>query len=195
MRIPSRTRIERTGIVVTVASLLAIAIGVLAVAPENFVWASRTSSTTFTHSAKWLDDCHESIPVGELPEQPQQFPEGGSRISVANTLAARKLCQAKLDSQYVYRHRSLGEYISMYGRTIATTITSPETLDISELLLGGSTYRGYMPDPHVSQSTFMVLKLILYWSVRFLLVGLLLLYFEPTVGRVLRFIWRGSRSA
>lgn len=195
MLIPRRTKIERTGVVVSIASLLAIVIGVLAVAPETFVWASRTSSVTVTNSAAWLDDCFENA-AAELPERPQRL--GGretTRISITNTIAVAKSCEVKLDSQYVYRPRSFMEYVSAYTYTIATTVTSPQTLSMSELLLGGATYEGASASPLVSQSGFKVLKLILYWGVRFLLVGLFLLYFEPTLGRVLRYIWRGSPHA
>jgi hypothetical protein len=194
MLIPRRTKIERTGVVISIASLLAIVIGVLAVTPETHVWASRTSSVTFTNSAAWLDDCFENT-AAELPKESQQLEaREATRIAIANTFAVAKACDAKLDKQYVYRPRSFMEYVSAYAHTIATTVTSPETLNMSELLLGGGgpPYGGYSTS---FQLGFKVLKLILYWGARFLLAGLFLLYFEPTLGRVLRFIWRGSPSA
>ena len=195
MLIPRRTKIERTGVVICVASLLAIAIGLFAVAPNTSVWASRTTSAPLAQSAAaWFDDCLKYIDV-QLPEQPKQLAGGGYRISAANTLAVAKACNSKFYSQYVYRHRSLMEYVPAYMHTIATAITSPEMLGMSGLLLGGSKDELQNTSPLVSPSFFRVLKLILYWGVRFLLVGLLLLYFEPTLGRVFRFIWRGSQRA
>jgi hypothetical protein len=195
MLIPRRTKIERTGIVVSIASLLAIAIGLLAVAPETFVWASRTSSVPLAQSrAVWFDDCFASIDV-QLPERPERLAGEGSRFSMAKTMAVLNACQKKFDSQFVYRPRSLMEYVPAYTYTIATTVTSPETLNMSGLLLGGATYEGDSASPLVSESVFKVLKLMLYWGVRFLLVGLFLLYFDPTLGRIVRFIWRGSSHA
>jgi hypothetical protein len=191
MRIPTSTKIERAGVVVSIASILAIAVGVLSVAPETSVWGSRTSSETFTHSAAWLDDCFHN-PPGELPERPQSSTDGLVRISVKDTFALMKVCRTKLDKEYQYRSRTFIEYVSAYTHTVATTVVSPERLDISELLIGGTTYDGTTTDPHVGDSGFKVLKQILYWGVRFFLVGLFLLYVEPTLGRVLRFIWRGS---
>jgi len=168
MFIPRRTRIERGGLVLGFASLLAVIFGTIAVAPgptqgveEGPIVATQVSEAEHLACVKRVTAQQQKTPEGvgigsggrfENPS-PDYVCPGPGLVSGTNTLPVR----THADYMRAYR----------YNVTLAMDAAGPSPAEK-----------------------------LLYWGVRFLLVGLFFMYlYEATVGRLLRFIWRGSMRA
>jgi len=168
MLIPRRTKIERIGIVVSVLSLLAVIIGTIAVAPESVVADPIKPRVIFNQApGTQYRDCLKEV-TAQQAKSPQGVSYSGDRWSGPTP---SEVCEMRRSGVAVkLRTLSPTQYTQVYWHDLAAAVESPAGHRVSELLL--------------------------FWGVRCLIIGLFFMYlFEATIGRLLRFIWRGSLRA
>ena|SRR6185312_6905228 len=169
MLIPRRTRIERAGIVLSIASLLGVVIGTVAVAPDTVVGVHIKPPIIFNQDP----GAQHRACIKSVTAQQAKSPQGvGTYDSISrfSNIPPDVLCDEAENGVNGFRTLSPAEYTRAYMQNVTTIVSG----------WGGHS----------------VTEKLLYWGARFLIVGLFLTYiFEATIGRLLRFIWRGSLRA
>jgi len=173
MLIPRRTKIERAGMAISIISLLAAVIGMVAVAPDSVVETPVKPAVVFNQ----IPNARYRACVKRVTAEQAKSPQGVGRpdsTSRFDNLPPESVCEPVLDEYGAIGPRTLS--LAEYARVYSYNVTSSIAVE---------GWAGHN-----------VTELLLYWGVRFLIVGLFLMYlFETTIGRLLRFIWRGSLGA
>ena len=168
MLIPRRTKIERAGIVVSIASLLVIVIGAIAVAPDTIVGVHVKPAVVFNQ----VPGAERRACIKRITAQQEKSPQGvGTFENRFGNSPPESLCADPNSDDGVNGFRTLspGEYTRAYMHNVIAALN----------------WAGHS-----------VTEKFLYWGARFLIVGLFLMYlFGVTIGPLLRFIWRGSMRA
>lgn len=170
MLIPRHSVIQRAGLVLAGAAIIAIAIGLPAAAPEptDFVRPTGNPQPTLQQSFNASQQCDS-----QFKKQKHHASGGifGFDQERARELFIEACMQGKFAPQSELFKPSVIVYLVRYLENVTTVIAL-----------------GQQPREWLQRS--------LYWGARALIVGLFLIYvFEITLGKVLRYIWRGSQSA
>jgi hypothetical protein len=161
--IPKRTKTERTGLVVSVVALLAVAVGAVAVAPDaSMMMLARPAVALDQVPSEEYSTCVKFIAAIQA-KIPREVAEGDRQSG----LTPEETCAESIRDASRFHPRTPAEYLHAYGRNVVAAVTD----------WGGHDWTARL----------------LYCGARFLIVGLFLMYlFETTMVRPLRFIWRGS---
>lgn len=192
MLVPRHTKMERAGIVVSVFSVLAIAAGTLAVSPDT-----TSSGVTDEKPQVVFDQAPGELErkcVKETTAKQAKSPQGVGQGDWFSGPTPEELCDMGANGiSALPRPLTLREYAHAYAANIASAVANRgATYDT----ISGSRWSEAEVRTVASPYWIGLANLLLYWGVRFLLIGLFLIYlFEATLGRLIRFVWQGSARA